>query len=84
MSPANLWAEALSGRAAIALMLRRNRLSETLAHPGTVNIFEIRIDRSDAAPGVIGAIYSAFVNSGAAMCIVTGSAPSGIWPVSIC
>ncbi|HEY6394772.1 MAG TPA: ABC transporter permease [Candidatus Binataceae bacterium] len=45
------------------IMFRRDLLNEALGRPNTVNLFWIKVDRSDEIPSVIGAIDSATANS---------------------
>jgi len=45
------------------LMFRRDLLDEALGRPGTVNIFWVRVDNSNAIPGVIHDIDQMFANS---------------------
>jgi len=45
------------------IIFRRDYMEELLGRPGTVNLFWVKIDRSQSAPGVIGAIDEMFANS---------------------
>jgi putative ABC transport system permease protein len=45
------------------IIFRRDYMEQLLGRPGTVNLFWVKIDRSQSAPGVIGAIDEMFANS---------------------
>lgn len=45
------------------IIFRRDYMEELLGRPGTVNLFWVKIDRSQSAPKVIGAIDQMFANS---------------------
>jgi putative ABC transport system permease protein len=45
------------------IIFRRDYMEELLGRPGTVNLFWVKIDRSQSAPQVIGAIDEMFANS---------------------
>lgn len=54
----------LSGSSAsVALIFRRDDLDEVLGRPGTVNLFWVKVDRSQSIPAVIDAIDRSFANS---------------------
>jgi putative ABC transport system permease protein len=45
------------------IIFKRDYMEELLHRPGTVNLFWVKIDRSQSAPAVIGAIDEMFANS---------------------
>jgi putative ABC transport system permease protein len=54
----------LNGEAAgPRIIFKRDYMEELLHRPGTVNLFWVKIDRSQSAPAVIGAIDEMFANS---------------------
>ena len=54
----------LNGEAAgPRIIFKRDYMEELLHRPGTVNLFWVKIDRSQSAPSVIGAIDEMFANS---------------------
>ncbi|MGB8413961.1 MAG: ABC transporter permease [Candidatus Binatus sp.] len=54
----------LNGEAAgPRIIFKRDYMEELLGRPGTVNLFWVKIDRSQSAPAVIGAIDEMFANS---------------------
>ena len=54
----------LNGEAAgPRIIFKRDYMEELLGRPGTVNLFWVKIDRSESAPAVIGAIDEMFANS---------------------
>lgn len=51
------------GAAGPRVIFRRDYMEELLGRPGTVNLFWVKVDRSDSAPEVIAAIDEMFANS---------------------
>jgi putative ABC transport system permease protein len=48
---------------AFALLFRRDHLDEMMGRPGTVNLFWIKVDKSQSIPGVIAEVDRKFSNS---------------------
>ncbi len=49
----------------VAVLFQRDYLDEALGRPGTVNLFWVKVDRSQSIPGVIAEIDERFANSSA-------------------